>query len=149
VLTPDVNVLVDAFREDSPHHGAVAAWLQGLVDSHESFALFESVLAGFLRVATHPRIFDPPTPLEAAIEFSRALAAQPNCVILRPGERHWGIFLELALRAEARGNLIADAYLAALTIEAGCTLVTSDRDFARFEGLRWQLPRDIRPGARR
>jgi toxin-antitoxin system PIN domain toxin len=149
VLTPDVNVLVDAYREDSPQHAAVAAWLRGVVDSHESFALFESVLAGFLRVATHPRIFDPPTPLEAAIEFSGALLAQPNCVVLRPGERHWGIFLELCLRAEAHGNLIADAYLAALTIEAGCVLVTSDRDFARFEGLRWQLPRDSRRGGRR
>jgi predicted nucleic acid-binding protein len=68
------------------------------------------------------------------------LLAQPGCVVLRPGPRHWGIFVTLAREVEARGNLLADAYLAALILESGCTLVTSDRDFARFPGLRWQLP---------
>lgn len=138
--TPDVNVLVDAFREDSPHHARVAPWFRELVDSPESFAVFEIVLSGFLRVATHPRIFAPPTPLDAAVEFTQALLAQPNCVVVRPGARHWEIFVDLCRAADARGNRIPDAYLAALALEAGCTLVTSDRDFARFKDLRWELP---------
>jgi hypothetical protein len=140
VLTPDVNVLVDSFREDSPHHAQIGPWLRELIASPESFVLFESVLAGFLRVVTHPRIFDPPAPLERALEFTNALLAQPGCVVLRPGPRHWEIFVGLARTAAARGNLLADAYLAAVVIESGCTLVTSDRDFARFPGLRWQTP---------
>jgi len=143
MLTPDVNVLVDAFRTDSPHHRDVAPSLRSIVDSLESFALFESVLAGFLRVVTHPGVFDPPAPLGRAIDFADALLAQPNCVVLRPGPRHWQIFLTLSRSADARGNLLADAYLAALVMEAGCTLVTSDRDFARFDGLRWRLPRSV------
>ena len=140
MLTPDVNVLVDAFREDSPHHAHVRPWVEHLVASPESFAVFESVLAGFLRVVTHPRVFQPPTPLDAAQGFAEDLLAQPNCIVLRPGPRHWSIFRRLCATAQARGNLVADAYLAALALEGGCTLVTSDRDFARFEGLRWQVP---------
>jgi toxin-antitoxin system PIN domain toxin len=144
VLTPDVNVLVDAFRADSPHHARVAPWLRELVASPETFVLFESVLAGFLRVVTHPRIFDPPAPLDLALEFTSALLAQPGCVVLRPGPRHWDIFVDLAQTAAARGNLLTDGYLAAIVIESGCTLVTSDRDFARFPGLRWQPPESPR-----
>jgi uncharacterized protein len=140
VLTPDVNVLVDAFREDSPHHATVAPALQAIVDALDSFAVFETVLAGFLRIVTHPKIFDPPAPLERALDFTVSLLAQPNCLVLRPGPRHWEIFLALSRAAAARGSLLADAYLAALVMEAGCTLVTSDRDFARFGGLRWQVP---------
>lgn len=139
--TPDVNVLVDAFREDSPHHEPVVHWLRRLVASSESFALFEMVLAGFVRVVTHPKIFDPPAPLDAALDFADALLEQPNCVVMRPGARHWKIFEHLCDAGDARGNLAADAYMAAMAIEAGCTLVTSDRDFARFDDLRWELPR--------
>jgi uncharacterized protein len=140
MLTPDVNVLVDAFRADSPHHGQVAPWLSRAVIAPEPVALFETVLSGFLRVVTHPRIFVPPTPVEPALAFVDALLAQPSCVVLRPGPRHWRIFVRLCRDSEARGNLVADAYLAALAMEQGCTLVTSDRDFSRFPGLRWQTP---------
>jgi uncharacterized protein len=140
LLTPDATVLVDAFREDSPHHARVAPALRTILEAPDSFAIFESVLAGFVRVVTHPRIFDPPAPLELALDFTAALLAQPNCVVLRPGPRHWEIFLTVSRAAAARGSLLADAYLAALVMESGCTLVTSDRDFARFGGLRWHVP---------
>lgn len=138
--TPDVNVLVDVFREDSPHHRRIAPWFRELVASPEPFALFELVLSGFLRVVTHPRVFDPPAPLDSALEFVDALLGQPSSIVLRPGPRHWSIFTDLCHRADSRGNLVADAFLAALALEAGCTLVTSDRDFARFPELRWQPP---------
>lgn len=136
----DVNILVHAFREDAPRHGPVRTWLESRVDSANAFAVSDLVLSGFLRVVTHPRVFMPPTPLERALEFAEALRSQPNCVVVRPGERHWSIFGRLCRAGEARGNLVPDAYLAALAIENGCELITTDRDFARFPDLRWRPP---------
>ncbi len=136
----DVNVLVDAFREDAPRHATVRSWLESTIGSEGAFAVSDLVLSGFLRVVTHPRVFDPPTPLPAALEFAEALRAQPNCVSIAPGHRHWAIFRRLCLDGEARGNLIPDAYLAALAIESGSEWVSSDRDYSRFAGLRWRPP---------
>ena len=140
MIAPDVNVLVDAFREDSPHHAGVAPWWRNVVASPGTFALFEPVLAGFVRIVTHPRIFDPPAPLERALAFVEALEAQPNALRLRAGARHWELFAALCRAGDARGNVVADAYLAALAIEHGCTWITSDRGFARFAGLDWRPP---------
>ena len=140
MLLLDVNVLVHAYREDAPRHAPVRAWLEGLVYSDSAFALSDLVLSGFLRVVTHPRIFTPPTPLEQALEFAEALRAQPNCVVLSPGDRHWSIFTRLCREGDARGNLVPDAYLAALAVESGSQLVSTDWDFARFEDLDWRAP---------
>jgi toxin-antitoxin system PIN domain toxin len=98
------------------------------------------VLAGFLRVVTHPRVFDPPTPILRALEFAAALRSRPNVVAIEPGRRHFDIFTRLCGEADARGNLVADAYLAALAIESGSDWVTTDRDYSRFPGLRWRHP---------
>ena len=93
-----------------------------------------------MRVATHPRIFSPPAPVEQALAFATALRTQPNAVVLAPGPRHWEIFERLCQAASAKGNLVADAYLAALAIETGSEWITTDRDFSRFPGLRWRHP---------
>lgn len=98
------------------------------------------MLSGFLRIVTHLRIFTPPTPMEPALTFVERLRAQHTAVHVRPGRRHWEIFARLCREAGARGNLVPDAYLAALAIESGCELVTTDRDFSRFQGLRWRHP---------
>lgn len=98
------------------------------------------MLSGFLRVSTHPRVFSPAARIEDAIGFTKAIRAQPNVVDVRPGPRHWDIFERLCLAAGVRGNLVPDAYLAALALESGSELVTSDRDFSRFDGLRWRHP---------
>jgi len=98
------------------------------------------VLSGFVRVATHPRIFSPPAPIDEALAFANALRTQPNAVLLTSGPRHWEIFERLCLDAGAKGNLVADAYLAALAIETGSEWITTDRDFSRFDGLRWRHP---------
>lgn len=140
MILPDVNVLVHAYREDAPRHAPVRAWLEELVHSDRAFGLSDFVLSGFLRVVTHRRIFAPPTPLEGALEFAEALRSQPNCIVLAPGDRHWSIFTRLCREGDARGNLVPDAYLAALAIESGSELVTTDRDFARFEDLDWRTP---------
>jgi toxin-antitoxin system PIN domain toxin len=95
-----------------------------------------------MRVVTHPRVFRTPTPLDTALAFVAELRAQPNRVLVQPGARHWGIFERLCRESRARGNLVADAYLAALAIESGCEWVTTDRDYSRFAGLRWRHPFD-------
>lgn len=136
----DVNVLVDGFRQDAPRHATVRPWLDQTIRSESAFAGADLVLSGFLRVVTHPKVFDPPTPLPAALEFVDALKAQPNYVTIAPGNRHWGIFRRLCIESGVRGNLIPDAYLAALAIESGSEWISSDRDFSRFEGLRWRPP---------
>ena len=136
----DVNVLVCAFRADSPGHAAHRAWVEDLLNSDEAYAVSDHVLAGFLRVVTHPKVFHPPTPLGPALAFARAFRERPNAIPVAPGARHWEIFTRLCREAEARGNLIPDAWLAALAIESGCEFVTSDRDYARFPGLRWRHP---------
>lgn len=136
----DVNVLVYAFRQDAPNHAAFHSWLQEQLASPSSFGLSDLALSGFLRIVTHPRIFDPPTPLERALEFTEALRSRPHCVPVSPGGRHWSIFTRLCRDADARGNLIPDAYFAALAIESGSEFITTDRDYSRFQGLRWRLP---------
>jgi len=106
----------------------------------EAFGLSEYVLAGFVRIVTHPRVFTPPTPIAQALEFSEALRGQPNAVPIAPGTRHWQIFTRLCREIGARGNLVADAYLAALAVESGSEWITTDRDYSRFPGLRWRHP---------
>jgi toxin-antitoxin system PIN domain toxin len=131
---------VYAFRQAAPDHTRYREWLAAAVESDEPFGISELVLSGFIRVATHPRIFSPPAPIERALEFSKALKTQPNAVVISPGARHWEIFERLCLAAGAKGNLVADAYLAALAIESGSEWITTDRDFSRFPGLRWRHP---------
>lgn len=140
MVLPDVNVLVYAFREDAPRHGEFREWLTRLIGEDAPFGLSDLVLSGFLRVVTHPRVFSPPAPMDEAQKFAHALRSRPNCVLVTPGNRHWDIFLRLCREGAATGNLVPDAYLAALAIEAGAEWVTSDRDFARFPGLRWRHP---------
>lgn len=135
---PDVNVLIYAHREDAPDHDRYAAWLKALAESEEPFAAAEIVLASFLRIITNRKIFDPPTPMKAALTFCQNLVACPRAVLVSPSRRHWDLFVELC--AEVHGPLVADAYLAALAIEHGCELITTDSDFARFRGLRWRHP---------
>jgi len=139
----DVNVLIYAHREDSERHIEYRAWLENsLNDDLNGCAVSELVLSGCLRILTHPKVFDPPTPLQKAITYVCQLRDHSGMTILAPGKRHWQIFTNLCDRASARGNLVSDAYHAALAIETGCEWISTDRDFARFEGLRWRHPFD-------
>jgi toxin-antitoxin system PIN domain toxin len=140
VIVPDVNVLLYAARDDTTDHEAYRRWLVDALHGPEAVGLSELVLSAVVRVLTNPRVFDPPMPLPDALAYVDALRAQPRAVALRPGERHWALFTELCRTGDARGNLVADAYHAALVVEAGGVLVTTDRDFARFPGLRWRHP---------
>jgi toxin-antitoxin system PIN domain toxin len=140
VILPDVNVLLYAFRRDLADHSAYRAWLDGVVNGGMAYAMSPQVLSSFIRIATHPRIFVQPSSLKEALAFASVVLEQPNCQILQPGPRHWDIFCRLCRSAKAAGNLVQDAWLAALAIESGCEWITTDRDFARFDGLRWRAP---------
>jgi len=111
-----------------------------MVQSESAYAISELVLSGFVRVTTNPRVFDPPMPLERALAAAEALRVRPNCVIVASGPRHWDVFARLCQESGAKGNIVADAYLAALAIESGSEWITTDRDYARFPGLRWRHP---------
>ena len=134
--SPDVNVLVSAFREDASHHGLCRRWLVDAMSGGDRVGVSELVLSGVLRILTHPRVFHPPTPCAAAIDFVDALLAQPATAALRPGDGHWRIFRGMATSLRLTGDRLPDAYQAALAIEHGCEWVTLDRGFAVYPGLR-------------
>ena len=140
MIIPDVNVLVGAFRADAPEHDRLRTWLESAVVGVEDLGLTDAVLTGTVRILTHPRVFAKPTPLARALEQVAALHAADGVVRVTPTPRHWEVFEQLCLAADARGNLVADAAHAAVAIEHGALWVTLDRDFARFPGLRWAPP---------
>ena len=134
--SPDVNVLVSAFREDAVHHDRCRTWLVDALAGRERVGLSELVLSGVLRVLTHGRVFHPPTPNDVAVEFVDALLAQTGSMTLRPGDGHWRIFRGMAVTLRLTGNRLPDGYHAALAIEHGCEWVTLDRGFSIYPGLR-------------
>ena len=140
MILPDVNILVHAFRSDSSDHETCRTWVQGVVNGEARYGMAPQVLCGLVRVTTHPKVFAEPSTLDEAIQFCNILLAQSHCMIIQPAERHWEIFTRLCTDADARGNLVPDAWLAALAIESGCEWITLDRDYARFPGLRWRVP---------
>ncbi len=141
MLLPDVNVLVYAHREDShPEHSRYAAWITSLAIGPEPFALSVLALVGLVRVVTNPRIFRRPSTLAEAFAFTGGLTRRPTACLLGPGPQHWELVTELCRGANATGKLVADAQHAAVAIEHGCTLVTTDSDFGRFPHLRWRHP---------
>ena len=136
----DVNVLVYAHKQGSPNHRAYSLWLERLIQGDEAYGITDIVLSGFLRIVTHPGIFSPPSDIGSAMEFAFQVRNQPNSVQIYPGVRHWSIFTRLCQQANVKGNLVPDAYLAALAIESGSVWVTTDRDYSRFPGLKWRHP---------
>jgi len=136
----DFNVLVYAHRRDSLSHIACRHWLENCIDSEEAYGMSDLVLSAFLRIVTHPRIFKSPSRLEEALRFAYEVRSPANCVLITPGARHGDIFTRLCREAGVKGNLVLDAYLAALAIESGSEWITTDRDYARFPGLRWRPP---------
>lgn len=141
----DVNVFVYAHREDSSRHKACHDLLEQIINSDNPYGFSDIISSAFLRVVTHPRVFNPPSPLENALTFINEIRERPNATLISPGTRHWNIFASLCRKADVKGNLIPDAYLAALAIESGCTWVSTDRDFSRFPGLEWKHPTSLCP----
>jgi toxin-antitoxin system PIN domain toxin len=140
LILPDANVLIYAFRADSEQHDEYRAWLESAINGSAAYGVAPQVLASVIRISTHPRIFVRPSASRDAFEFSLVLLEQPNATVITPGERHWQIFEALCRESKATGNLVQDAWFAALAIESGCQWITTDRDYARFKGLSWRTP---------
>jgi hypothetical protein len=136
----DANLLLYAYHPRAAQHQASRAWLEESLSGSQLVRFAWLTLWAFLRISTNPRVFDRPlTAPEAAAAISSWLA-QPSVGILEPGERHWEILQKLVIDGQSTGPLIMDAVLAALAMEHGATLHTTDRDFARFPGLKWMNP---------
>lgn len=143
MILPDVNILVSAFREDAFAHDETLEWLEAQINSPAGYGMSDRVLEGFIRIVTHPRVFNPPSELDVTLEFVELLTARENCVRVNPGPRHWDLFLGLAEETGAIGNQVADAWLAALAIESGSEWITRDRGFARYPNLNWRSPKPL------
>lgn len=110
------------------------------VNGPAAYGIAPQVLGSVVRICTHPRIHARPSRMRDAFEFCRVLLEQPNATVVAPGQRHWEIFEALCRESKATGNLVQDAWFAALAVESGCEWITTDRDYARFAGLAWRGP---------
>ena len=135
-----MNVLVFAHRAGAVDHDRYRSWLENALNGDEPFGVSELVLSSVVRITTNPRAFARPSTVDEALTFASQIRTAPGAVPIAPGVRHWDIFTRLCRDVRARGNIVPDAYLAALAIEAGCEWITDDRGFARFPGLRWRHP---------
>jgi toxin-antitoxin system PIN domain toxin len=141
VILPDVNVLVYGYRRESPHHERYAAWLTDLVGGADDLGLVDQVFVGFVRIVTNPRIVADPAPTGDALAFVDAVRGARRGRWLPPTDAAWERFAGLSAGDPMlRGNLVPDAWLAALALTHGCRLATADRGFARFPGLDWFAP---------
>jgi len=148
VIIPDINLLLYAYDSASPFHARAVTWWQKCLSEDEPVGLPAVVAFGFVRIATHARVFqNPMTPGEAASHV-RSWLAQPGVQMIEPGSDHAGKVLELLEALGTAGNLVTDAQIAALAMDQGAVLHTADADFLRFPGLRWFNPLTGRSSAR-
>lgn len=141
MILPDVNVLVYAYRREAEDHDTYAAWLTRLVAGQDELALADHCLTGFLRIVTNARIFSDPTPTAEALTFVDRLRRARRGRPVTGTPATWDVLAEhIAQDRGVRGNLLPDAYLAALAVSHGCRLATADRGFARYPGLEFFDP---------
>lgn len=140
MIVPDVNLILYAEIAAFPEHAETRRWWEGLLSGLDEVGLTPPVVFGFVRIATNPRIFDPPLAVDDALDRVTAWFEQPHARVLVPGPRHLEIAFRLLRNLGTAGNLTTDAQLAAFAIENNATLHSNDTDFARFPGLRWENP---------
>lgn len=128
----DLNLLIYATNGDSPNHAGAHRWLQDALRGDETVALAWVVLLGFVRLSTRPGAFTTPLTMEQAFGLVEGWLTRPCVCVLMPGEQHWSLLRELLEHTGTAGNLTTDAHLAALAIEYGASLYSSDNDFVRF-----------------
>jgi toxin-antitoxin system PIN domain toxin len=140
VILVDANLLLHAYNPRAAEHDASRAWLEVTLSGSESVRFAWLTLWAFLRIATNPRVFEHPLSMPEAAGIVSSWFDQPIVGVLEPGERYWEIFQTLTSDGQTTGPLVMDAAVAALAIEHGAALHSTDRDFARFPGLRWINP---------
>jgi toxin-antitoxin system PIN domain toxin len=140
VKLPDVNLLLYSVDEGAARHEPARAWLEDRLSGTETFAFAWVVLLAFIRLTTSARVFDSPLTTPEAMDLVDGWLAQPCATVVHPTTRHAAVLRELLEPFGSAGNLTTDAHLAALAIEHGAELCSSDTDFSRFAGLRWADP---------
>lgn len=140
MILPDVNVLIHAVNADSPRNDRIRAWWDGCLSGLDAVYLPWVVILGFVRITTNPRIFEHPMSVDEASGYIQSWLDRPPVRTVEAGTGHWQRVSRLLQHAGAAGNLTTDAHLAALAMEHGCVLFSTDTDFARFPGLRWNVP---------
>ena len=140
MILVDANILLYAEDQHNPRQAAACAWWDARLSGSSPVCLCWTVLGAFLRIGTNPRVFEHPLSVEQAITRVQSWLEQPCVRLVQPTERHWAVFQKLLIEGQAAANLVTDAHLAALAIEHGCELCSTDADFARFPGLLWRNP---------
>lgn len=140
MILVDANILIYAYNQSAVQHAAAKEWLDSQLSGNRRVGLPWPSLLAFLRIVTNPRAFRNPRTIRETWQHAEKWLHAPSVWIPIPTERHVGIFGQLLSVTEANSNLVSDAHLAALAIEHGLELCTTDRDFARFPGLRWRNP---------
>jgi len=140
LILVDANILLYAEDQSSPFHDKAYAWWVAQLSGSSPVYLCWSVISAFIRIATNRQIFERPLTLQEAISRVQSWLEQPCVRIAQPTQQHWQIFRDMLTSGEAVANLVADAHLAALAMEYGCQLNSTDRDFARFPKLAWKNP---------
>lgn len=140
---PDLNLLLYAVDQGSHSHKVALRWWNGLLSGNETVALSWTVLLGFLRLTTNPRIMERPFSVDEALDYIDRWLAHPLTTVIDPTPRHASVLRDLLGEVGTAGNVVSDAHLAALAIEHGAELCSADRDFGRFAALRWTNPLSI------
>lgn len=140
MILPDINLLLHAYNSRSPLHVAAREWWESLMTDDRSVGLPWVVVLGFIRLSTYRTLATHPLSAMEACEIVESWLARPQVSVLQPGARHAEILCDLLRSAGTAGNLTTDAHLAALAIEHGVELCSTDSDFAGFAGLRWHNP---------
>lgn len=136
----DANLLIYSYDPLSKEHAGARKWLEEAISDAEPFGLPFLAIAAFLRIVTNGRIYERPMRMEEALEVVNSWMEQPNVRAVGPGPQHWKLVQEQLIAADATSRMVTDAHFAALAVEYGATLFTTDRDFARFPALRWTNP---------
>jgi uncharacterized protein len=136
----DANILLYAYNLDSPHHEVCRTWLEEAFNAPEPVALPWQTVLAFIRIATNPRASSRPLTSEQACSIVSRWLEQPNVTIVTAAERFWTLLRQLIVEAQVTGPLVTDAALAALALEHGAVLCSTDRDFRRFRGLKLTDP---------
>ena len=140
MMLADVNVLIGAYRPDSPLHPQSKPWFDGMIAGKDPFAVSKLAMAAVVRITSNPRSFKPASIVDDALGFCNDILGQAHCVVVEPAEQHWAIFERLCKQAGISDNDVTDAWYAALAIEHSCTFITLDQGFTRFPGLDWRRP---------
>jgi toxin-antitoxin system PIN domain toxin len=140
MILVDANILLYAEDQLNPQHEIAREWWDEQLSGAAPVCLCWTVLCAFIRIGTNPRVFERPLTLKQTVTRVQSWLDQPCTRLIYPTERHWTVLQSLLTEGQALGNLVSDAHLAALAVQHGCTLMSTDSDFARFTRVKWKNP---------